>query len=371
MDTHDDPVGGVRYDLLDPFKQAAQRVASATDGNIRRLGLEVVPESRGESAFLFRSIVGPPPSLIASVPETLGTKNLVADSFREISNRTHYDAIAQDTVAMNVNDLITVGALPVVVGAHIAAGSSEWFADEERVTDLLNGWRAACDISGCVYGPGESPALTDLVTADSAVLSGFGIGVIREPEHLIRSSAISDGDAIVLLASSGIHANGLTLARRLAASLPQGYATTLSDGSMLGAALLQPTTLYSPVLERCQDAGVQIHYAVNITGHGFRKLMRAIEPFRYTVEELPIPSPLFEFLIDQSGLSQEEAYATFNMGAGFGIYVDQHDSDRVVELSKQCGVTAWVAGRISRADQRSVGLAAIGVTYDESSLQIR
>jgi len=371
MPSNENPHGGVQYELLDPFKRAAQAIASTTDGNIRRFHLEVVSESRGESAFLIRSTNGQAPNLIASVPETLGTKNLVADQFRAEAQKTYYDAMAQDTVAMNVNDLITVGALPVVVGAHIAAGSSEWFADQERTADLLTGWKTACDICGCVYGPGESPALTDLVAPESAVLSGFGLGVIRDPQHLMRSSAIQDGDAIVLLASSGIHANGLTIARRLAASSSKGYSTMLADGSMFGAALLAPTTLYSPVVERCQDAGIHIHYSVNITGHGFRKLMRAVEPFRYVVEEIPSPSPLFQYLVSESGMSLEEAYGTFNMGAGFAMYVDPGDADGVVAASKDCGVGAWVAGHISRDERRSVRVPSIGVTYDEASLQIR
>src|SRR5687768_15050259 len=95
---------GVDYALLDPFKRLAQEVAASTDRNIERLGLEVVRESRGESAFLVRARDGSRPELLGTVPETLGTKNLVADAMRAVTGSTYYGAIAQDVVAMNVND---------------------------------------------------------------------------------------------------------------------------------------------------------------------------------------------------------------------------------------------------------------------------
>jgi phosphoribosylformylglycinamidine cyclo-ligase len=363
--------GGVDYDLIDPFKRAAQRIAIETDGNIRRFGLEVVPESRGDSAFLIRSTVGAMPNLIASVPETLGTKNLVADAYRASSGKTHYDAIAQDTVAMNVNDLITMGALPVVVGAHIAAGSSSWFADEERTHDLLIGWRTACDLSGCVYGPGESPALTDLVREDSAVLSGFGLGIIREPSHQIRSSAIRNGDVMVFLESSGIHANGLTQARKVASHSPKGLEDVLSDGRTFGDALLRPTTIYTPVIESCQDRGIDIHYAVNITGHGLRKLMRAVESFKYIVDEVPPVSPLFEYLIEKLELPVDEAFSSFNMGMGFAVYVDADDADAVIRASTERGIDAWIGGHIEASERRMVSIPELNINYLEGSLRVR
>jgi phosphoribosylformylglycinamidine cyclo-ligase len=366
-----DEPDGVDYGVLDPFKRAAQQIAATTDHNIERFGLEVVRESRGESVFLIRSKTGAAPTLLGTVPETLGTKNLVADAVRPISGKTYYDSIAQDTVAMNVNDLITLGALPVVVGAHIAAGSSSWFDDADRTGDLLRGWKAACDLAGCVYGPGESPALVDLVSRDSAVLSGFGLGIIRDEEHRITSTRIRDRDAIVLFESSGIHANGLTDARRLADRLEAGYATPLPNGQHFGDALLAPTLIYTRIIESLQDAGVTVHYATNITGHGWRKLMRAREPFRYIVEVLPEVSPLFQFLVGELELTSEDAYGKLNMGAGFAIFVGNEDTSRVVEAASAHGIRAWHGGYVEAADARTVEIPSLGVLFPESSLSVR
>jgi len=134
---------GVDYGKVDPLKVAAQRAARETAGNLKARGLAEVPESRGESAY----VVDAGDLYIASITECLGTKALVADAVRAITGRTHYDAIAQDTVAAAVNDLVTVGATPVSVQAYWAAGGSEWFNDAARAADLVRGWRAACD--GC------------------------------------------------------------------------------------------------------------------------------------------------------------------------------------------------------------------------------
>lgn len=131
------PSTGVNYDAMDPFKRAAQLAAAETSPNIRRTGFSVVEKSRGESAF----VVDEGDRYTAHVIEGLGTKNLVADQMRlsrqidqtaiagsmqAITDRTYYDAIAQDTIAMIINDLITVGADPMLVNAYCAVGSSDW-----------------------------------------------------------------------------------------------------------------------------------------------------------------------------------------------------------------------------------------------------
>ena len=132
---------GVDYHRIDALKVRAQQAARDTARHLEARGSREIDRSRGESAYVLE--VGG--VLLASVTECLGTKVLVADAVRPISGRTHYDTIAQDTIAMAVNDLITVGATPLSVQAYWAAGSSEWFSDGERMSDLVRGWQAACD----------------------------------------------------------------------------------------------------------------------------------------------------------------------------------------------------------------------------------
>ena len=206
--------------------------------------------------------------------------------YRLVPARSYYDHIAQDTVAMIVNDMVTLGALPLAVAMHLGVGSSDWFKDERRAEDLVDGWRKACQLARCAWGGGETPTLSGVVEAATVVLAGSAIGMVKPKGRLIRAN-IQHGDAIVLFESSGIHANGLTLARAIAERAPNGYLTPLRDGRPYGEALLDPTHIYVGVIEDCLNRGVDIHYAVNITGHGWRKLMRASDPFAYVVERDP------------------------------------------------------------------------------------
>src|SRR5689334_53415 len=138
---------GVNYDLIDPLKVAAQRAAAATGRHLAAHGFSEVTASRGESAY----VVDVGPFYLASIVECLGSKALVADEMRRLTGRSHYDAIAQDTIAMAINDLITVGATPLIVQAYWAAGGSDWFADGERAQALVAGWKRACDTCGVAW----------------------------------------------------------------------------------------------------------------------------------------------------------------------------------------------------------------------------
>ena len=359
---------GVQYDLIDPLKVAAQRAAAATAAHLLPHGHAEVGASRGESAY----VVDVGPFYLASIVECLGTKTLVADEMQRLTGRSHYAAIAQDTIAMAVNDLITVGATPLVVQAYWAAGGSEWFADAERAQALVAGWKAACDTCGVAWGGGETPALAGIVEAGRVDLAAACTGLVNPKARLSLGERLAPGDAIVLLASSGIHANGLSLARKLAERLPQGYLTELPDapGMNFGEALLAPTTLYSPVTEALWTAGIAVHYAANITGHGWRKLLRHPKSLGYRVHTLPPVPPVLRFIQQQAGQDDAEAYGTLNMGAGFALFVAAADADAAVAVAQAQGVPAWVAGEVVAGPKR-LHIEALGVTFEGDSLQLR
>src|SRR5258706_3064292 len=279
---------GVNYDLIDPLKVAAQRAAAATGSHLAKHGFSEVTASRGESAY----VVDVGPFYIASIVECLGSKALVADEMHRLTGKSYYDSIAQDTIAMAINDLITVGATPLVVQAYWAAGGSEWFQDARRAAALVAGWKRACDICQVAWGGGETPALAGIVTDGRIDLAASCTGLINPKERLSVGDKLAPGDAIVLLASSGIHANGLSLARKLVERLPQGYLTPVAPGLNYGDALLAPTLLYSPVTEALYAAGVTPHYCANITGHGWRKLLRHPAAHTYRVQHVPKPAPV-------------------------------------------------------------------------------
>ena len=248
---------GVNYDLIDPLKVAAQRAAAATGAHLVGHGFAEVAASRGESAY----VVDIGTMYLASIVECLGTKTLVADEMATLTGRSWYDAIAQDTIAMAVNDLITVGATPLVVQAYWAAGGSDWFRDDARAQALVRGWKNACDTCKVAWGGGETPALAGVVADGRVDLAASCTGIVSPKSRLSLGDKLGPGDAIVLLASSGIHANGLSLARKLAERLPQGLMTDIGNGQTFGEALLAPTTLYSPVTEALAAAGIVPHYA--------------------------------------------------------------------------------------------------------------
>jgi len=357
---------GVDYDTMDRFKRMAQLTARETAGNISRFGFSEVKMSRGESVYLVET----PDSYLAQVEEGLGTKNLVADAMYLLTGKSYYDHVAQDTVAMIVNDMITLGALPLSVVMHLAVGASDWFNDEKRSRDLVRGWKKACRLARCAWGGGETPTLKGVVLPKAVVLSGSAIGIVKPKERLITVN-IQHGDAIILVESSGIQANGLTMARKIAKKLPDGYLTKLSDGRTYGETLLDPTQIYVELVENCLNRGVDIHYAVNITGHGWRKLMRARQPFAYIIERLPKQLPIFDFLQQHGPVDDREAYRNFNMGAGFALYVPEADVKKAREVAKTLKLNLVYGGHIERSNEKKVVIKPKGLEYSGATLGIR
>lgn len=360
---------GVNYDAMDPFKRMAQLAGRETANNIKRLNngeFQEVEMSRGESAYLIEAAK----SYFAHVEEGLGTKNLVADAMYRLTGKSYYDRIGQDTVAMIVNDMITLGALPLSVAMHLAVGDSNWFNDEQRCHDLIDGWKNACNLARCVWGGGETPTLKGVVVPEAIVLSGSAIGLVKPKERLITANNIQHGDVIVLVESSGIHANGLTMARKIVDKLPDGYLTRLNDGRTYGETLLDATHIYVGLVEDCLNRGVKIHYAVNITGHGWRKLMRATQSFAYIVERLPKQLPIFDFLQEHGPVDDAEAYGNFNMGAGFAFYVSEADANAVLEVATSHKLGALRAGHIEQGEKKVV-IKPKGLEYSGATLGIR
>jgi phosphoribosylformylglycinamidine cyclo-ligase len=357
---------GVNYAQIDPLKVAAQRAAATTASQLAAHGFSEVAASRGESAY----VVDVGPFYLASIVECLGSKVLVADEMAKQTGKSYYAQIAQDTIAMAVNDLITVGATPLVVQAYWAAGGSDWFGDAARSQALVAGWKAACETCGVAWGGGETPALAGIVEAGRIDLAASCTGLVNPKQRLSLGDQLQAGDAIVLLTSSGIHANGLSLARKLIERLPQGYLSEVAPGLTYGDALLAPTTLYSPVTEALWRNGIAPHYAANITGHGWRKLLRHPAAFTYRITQIPPVPPVLRFMQQQAQLDDREAYGTLNMGAGFALFVAATDAERCVEVARAQGVDALVAGRVEAGPKRLL-VEPLGLQWGEADLHLR
>jgi phosphoribosylformylglycinamidine cyclo-ligase len=212
--------------------------------------------------------------------------------------------------------------------------------------------------------------LAGIVEAGRIDLAASCTGLINPKGRLSLGDALAPGDAIVLLASSGIHANGLSLARKLVERLPQGYLTPLPDGTAYGEALLAPTVLYSPETEALYKAGIVPRYCANVTGHGWRKLLRHPAQFTYRIHSVPEVTPVLRFIQEQARQDDREAYSTLNMGAGFAIFVKAQDAQRTVDVAKAAGVRAIVAGGVE-AGPKQLLIEPLGVRFGDDDLQLR
>lgn len=356
---------GIDYDILDESKRAAIHNAAATSALIGAHGGRVVEESRGASAFVLE-LGG---QHLAFVVEGLGTKSIIARQWLEQTGEDRFADVAIDGVAAIVNDVASVGALPVVVNAYFATGSSEWHARGGSAVSLIEGWRSGCERAGAVWGGGESPALPGLVSPDDVEIAGSSIGTIPPEWGPLLGDDLASGQAIVLVDSSGLHANGATLARTVATRLPDGLRTEMPDGAAFGAALLEPSLIYVPLVAELRARGIKPSYLAHVTGHGLRKLMRAPAELVYVIEQLPPVPPVLAFLAEEAGMSERNAYGTFNMGAGWAVYVDRDDAQRVVDAAAAVGMSARVAGHVEDGE-RAVELVEKDITYRSDELEL-
>ncbi|HYD83328.1 MAG TPA: AIR synthase-related protein, partial [Opitutus sp.] len=252
-------------------------------------------------------------------------------------------------------------------------GDSGWFGDEKRTMALVDGFAEGCKAAGAVWGGGETPTLGGVVNPEAIVLAGSAIGKIS-PKNLRITGEVKEGDKIIFLASSGVQTNGLSLCRRVAAHLPDGYQTPVGFGDprTFGEALLAPSVIYVAFVRECQERGIKLNYVAHVTGHGWRKLMRLDEPFVYEIEHVREPLAVFKFLEKMGPISQREMYATFNQGIGFAAYVSPENVDAVLAVAKATGYDAWLAGTVKKEGARkAVVVRSLGITFEGDTLQVR
>ena len=324
-----------------------------------------VDASRGEPAFVFE-LAG---QTLAFVLEGLGTKSIIARQVMDTLGVNRFADVAYDTVGAIVNDLCCVGALPLVVNAYFATGGSDWYLRRDRQEALLAGWRRGCEDAGAVWGGGESPSLPGLVSSSEIELAGSAVGAVPDGRTAILGADLGPGDEIVFVASSGLHANGASLARLIADELADGYATRLPSGRTFGEALLDPTIIYARLVESLATAELPIHYLSHITGHGMLKLMRPSRELTYRITELPTVPEVLEYLVDRTEMSSAVAYSTFNMGCGYAVYCAAGNAGRVVGAATELGLAAHQAG-IVEAGPRRVILEPNGVVFETDAMDL-
>ena len=352
-------IAGVDYTKIEPFKMAMVSAGKRTLKFPNKRGVYIEPESLGAHGVVFR-YRGARPHFWCMTQEGLGNKNWIAEWMYQHAGtgRTYYEGIGIDTALMAANDVICQGALPVIYTDEVAAGDSEWFMDERRSHDLAESFYQACSMCGMALPAGESPALRYLVKAEPPVrsapsLSGCVTGIIAPRNRLVTGEKLSVGDRIIGAASSGIHANGISLVIKRALALKDKFLHELPNGKILGEEALIPTRSYVSLVEALQEKNIEIHSLLGGTGGGISKIAYDKRPFTYRikkwVDEIP---PLFRFMLEV-GVSLKDCLTTFNWGIGFYIFVPEKEVDRTLKTGKKAGYDLLELGQVE-AGERSV-----------------
>jgi len=355
---------GVDYGKIDLVKVLGQRLGAETARNIGWSGVNPNELCRGGSAYHFKL----PAGYMAHVEETLGTKQEVAQVYYELTGDPKgYHCIALDTLGMIFNDLITVGIPPISVQMHLAAGSSDWFDDHTRIENLMRGWKEGCDIASTLWTGGETPALKGTVMPDRAVLSGSAVGFLPEGMGQPYVDNIKPGDHIIGISSNGIHANGISPVRKIASTLPKDEIIELYRQT------LQPTHIYVELIHRMILSDIVPSYALNLTGHGYMKLMRSCQKFTYRVRNLMAAQQIFGMIQEYKKLGNKEMFSGYNMGTGFVFVADPKTALSIISKAKQLKYDALDMGVVEEpVDGKSrVILEPVDVVFEEEEMNLR
>ncbi len=336
---------------LDAADQLVQRIGPAVRSTY---GPQVLPSHGGFAGCfrldhdnrLFAGTLRDP--VLVSCTDGVGSKVLIA------AHTNRYDTVGIDLVAMSVNDLLTCGAQPLFFLDYIAIPR----LDPERVATLVEGVAAGCKLAGCALLGGETAEMPDLYHRDHFDLAGFAVGVV-DRERMLDSRRVRPGDLLIGLPSSGLHANGYSLVRRLLlrrAGLRLDRAAP-GLGRPLGDVLLEPTTIYvRPVLTALAHYRRRppIHAMAHITGGGLPGNLPRVLPGNCdaVVERGSWSIPPIFGLIEHYGVDEEEMYRVFNMGIGFVLITRARSAATIQRLLERAGTTPRIIGRIRRGRGR-------------------
>ncbi|MFP4001216.1 MAG: phosphoribosylformylglycinamidine cyclo-ligase [Thermoplasmata archaeon] len=270
----------------------------------------------------------------------VGTKLIVANKMEK------WDTLGIDCIAMNVNDAVCQGAEPIAFVDYLAFEDP----DPELARQLGKGLQKGAEIANITIIGGETATLSEII--DGFDIAGTALGYVKK-EDIIDGSGVEEGDKIVGLPSSGIHSNGLTLARKIIDESEYSYHDEAEFG-VIGEELLEPTRIYVRTLMKALE-DFEIKGMSNITGGGLKNIPRINRDFRYMIDDPLPPQPTFEFLQDEGNVEDKEMYKTFNMGMGFAMVVSPEIAGEVAEE-----VEGKIIGKVEEGS---------GVVHEEKGLK--
>lgn len=290
-------------------------------------------------------------SLVVSA-DGVGTKVLITQMMNK------YDTIGIDCIAMNINDIICLGAKPISFLDYIALQSPQLELMQQLSLGLLKG----AQMAGITIPGGETAQVRDLIKGVrnnfGFDIAGFGIGIVN-PEKIINGSDIKIGDSIIGIESSGLHSNGYSLARKvLLDSNKYTVDSYIPELQMtLGEELLKPTIIYSSMVNEILHEDIDVKALINITGDGMMNMVRVKrDNIRFAIDYLPDPPPIFKLIQKEGNVSDAEMYNIFNMGIGFVTVVSQEDEEKIKDTISRFDLKCWKIGRIEKADIKKVNI---------------
>jgi phosphoribosylformylglycinamidine cyclo-ligase len=308
----------------------------------RRTGKGRVIDIKGQ----FTGLIDFDGTVLTLCTDGVGTKLLIAEALDK------WDTVGIDCMAMNVNDTICVGAEPFAFVDYIAIDRPN-----ERITEQIGiGLEKAAEECNVDIVGGEIAVLPEII--NGVDLSGCALGWL-EKEKVVDGSKVQIGDAIIGLRSSGIHSNGMTLARKVLEAaeikLDQKFDRL---GKTIGQELLTPTDLYVKKVVDLVDK-VKVHGMVDVTGGGLKNFVRLKKNVFFEISDPFKPQPIFDIISELGNVSAMEMYKTFNMGMGYGIVLPPENVKKALQV---LGEGAKIVGQVSKGN--GAGAPSLGVHYE-------
>ena len=295
-------------------------------------------------AFSMKKIKEMEDPVLLSGTDGVGTKLQIAFLMDK------HDTIGIDCVAMCVNDVVCAGGEPLFFLDYIACGKNE----PEKIAEIVKGVADGCVMAGSTLIGGETAEHPGLMPEDEYDVAGFAVGVVDRKE-LITGNDIKAGDALVGIASSGVHSNGFSLVRKVFEMTKESLNTYYDElGMKLGECLLTPTKIYVKALNEINKAGVKIKGCSHITGGGFyENIPRMLPEGAKAVvkkDSYPIP-PIFTLMQKKGGIEDKMMYNTYNMGLGMVLAVAKEDVAKVIAAVEAAGEKAFEVGYVESGDK--------------------
>ena len=308
--------------------------------HIAKTNIKGVISSIGGFGGLFElDLKGIKKPVLVSGTDGVGTKLKIAFLMNK------HDTIGIDCVAMCVNDIICVGAKPLIFLDYIACGKNY----PEKISEIVKGISKGCVQSNCALIGGETAEMPDFYAKDEYDLAGYSTGIV-DKSKIINNSLIKKGDIIIALSSSGIHSNGFSLVRKILNIDNSNINNVVKElgKKSIGEILLTPTKIYvKPILKLLKK--IKVKGISHITGGGFYENIPRCIPngLCAEIEKNKIKIlPIFKYIQKIGNIEERDMFNTFNMGVGMCIIVSKKDAERTIEILNSCKEDAYIIGKI-------------------------